>query len=103
MEVEETVETRREEKKGLNWRKANVAGMREDLDGEDWNRIMRGMSVEEAWTHLKNKIQGAIDRHVPEFKSHRKPRPAWLSQETVTGQGKEESMENMETAQEGRK
>jgi hypothetical protein len=63
-------------KKGLNWRKANVEGMREKLDGEDSNRIMRGISVEEAWPHLKNKIQGAIDRHVPKFKSHRKPRPA---------------------------
>jgi hypothetical protein len=53
-----------------------MEGMREKLYGEDWNRIMRGKSAEKAWTHLKNKIQGAIDRHIPKFKSHRKLRPA---------------------------
>ena len=66
-----------------NWYKADWGKMREELGKVDWRGQMVGKSGQQAWELLKNKIQEAVDKHVPARRTRNQNRPAWLSQDIL--------------------
>jgi hypothetical protein len=56
IELECEVREKKEERKGYNWRKADMAGMREELDRTIWESEISGKNVDEAWNTVADRL-----------------------------------------------
>ena len=52
----------------LMYHKADYDSMRQDLR-QDWDMLFKNMSTNQMWSILQNKINAAINKHVPRTKS----------------------------------
>ena len=62
-------------------------GMRQDLR-QDWDMLFKNMTTNQMWSILQNKINTAINKHVPQTKSvltsAAKRKPIWMSYKALT-------------------
>ncbi len=77
------VDTRRPETQGQgkswNWKQANWEAMRRKLSTVQWQEDFDGLTGDEAWTHLKGRLDAMVEEHVPERTRAGTKRPPWLS------------------------
>jgi hypothetical protein len=67
----------------LNWRKARLEKIQEEVSNENWEENLREKTTEEAWKDFKARIEEIVDRHKPRFVIVRKRRPDQITQEMV--------------------
>ena len=71
----------------LMYHKADYDSMRQDLR-QDWDMLFKNMSTNQIWSILQNKINAAINKHVPRTKSvltsAAKRKPVWMSYKALT-------------------
>ena len=69
------------------YHKADYDSMRQDLR-QDWDMLFKNMSTNQMWSILQNKINAAINKHVPQTKSvltsAAKRKPVWMSYKSLT-------------------
>jgi hypothetical protein len=82
-EVEDNIRNTIEEITGLNWRRADMVKMRQELGSVEWEELFDEQDAEESWDIFRKILQETVDRNVPNFKNKRKSRPQWLTQEIV--------------------
>jgi Endonuclease-reverse transcriptase len=61
-----------------NWWKADWTKMREELSAENWS-CTETMSAEEAWQHLRGKLERLIEAYVPNKPRGSQGRPPWMT------------------------
>jgi hypothetical protein len=61
-----------------NWWKADWAAMKQQLGAEEWDEL-DGLSASEAWNCFKEKVEKAVDDHVPLKPRGVSGRPPWMS------------------------
>ena len=67
-----------EQKKILNYKKANYDAMKEDISKINWKDRIN--DVESSWLLIKNTIIAAMDKHIPKTILHNKrKRPLWMN------------------------
>ena len=71
------------EKNGLNWRKANWDGMREDLAAVDWRRSLAGLSTQEMWSFFKTEVEKTTEKNVPGRKRRSGGRATWMTKDIM--------------------
>jgi glucan phosphorylase len=49
----------------------------------NWRDELRGTSAEEAWTRLRDKVNGLVEECVPKRRRRNQNRPPWLTQEIL--------------------
>jgi hypothetical protein len=81
--VEDIPQSVTEESTGLNLRRANMEEIRKDVDGIEWSELLSDKNVKENWKTFRSVLQRAIEKHVPTFRTKRKIRPQWVTQEIV--------------------
>jgi hypothetical protein len=64
-----------------NWRKGNYGEIRRKLGQVDWERILDGTDLKEAWTKFKNIVGNLVAEHVPEKIVKGAGQPRWLTRE----------------------
>jgi Reverse transcriptase (RNA-dependent DNA polymerase)/Endonuclease-reverse transcriptase len=62
-----------------DWGRADWQGMRGELQQVDWNAALHGKSADQAWTHLREKVEEVVTRFVPERRRRNHDKPPWLS------------------------
>ena len=68
--------------KPLDFRKANLEGMRKDLGDIDWETLTTGQSPSEKWETFKQQICRVQSNYIPmRCKTRSRKRPGWLSSE----------------------
>ena len=69
------------------YHKADYDSMRQDLR-QDCDMLFKNMSTNQMWSILQNKINAAINKHVPQTKSvltsAAKRKPVWMSYKALT-------------------
>jgi hypothetical protein len=66
-----------------DWRRADWPSIKRELARDDWDERMRGATTEQAWTMLKTRVQGLIEKHVPPRRRRNHNRPPWLSRDIL--------------------
>ena len=61
-----------------NFKKADYSKMKDYFNTIDWDKVMDGLSCEEAWQVLKSKYDIAVDDNVPLKKTNSKYKPQWM-------------------------
>jgi hypothetical protein len=64
-----------EDKRTLNWKKADWDTMREELRLTNWRKEIASRSVHESWDLLTGKLTGMVERNVPLCKQRSRQRP----------------------------
>ncbi len=72
---------RPEPKTVFNWFKANFTGMRAELSTVLWQDLFRSLSPEEKWAALRDRLQAAVNSHVPVKQVGPPGRPPWMTRE----------------------
>jgi len=72
-----------EDKRTLNWKKADWDTMREELRLTNWRKEIASRSVHESWDLLTGKLTGMVERNVPLCKQRSRQRPVWLTDEIM--------------------
>ena len=67
-----------EAKEFRNWRKANWEAMREDMPRVNWRTELQG-STEDIWRIFKERVNAAVDKHVPIRKLKKGGKAPWIS------------------------
>ena len=68
----------------LDYPKADIAGMKLELKGTDWQELFGTLSTEDRWSAFKHKIQDIEARYVPVKSVHQgKLKPMWMSHKAV--------------------
>ena len=67
----------------LNYRKADLKALNEDLAKVDWEVELKDLNTESMWSKIKNNIETAIEKHVPKTKPHGSKFKKWMSNETL--------------------
>ena len=63
-QIKMQVESKKVNKKP-NFKKANIAMMREELEQINWSTTLENKTTEEAWSLLAETVDGLIEKHVP--------------------------------------
>ena len=66
----------------LNYRKADLKALNEDLAKVDWEVELKDLNTESMWSKIKDNIETAIEKHVPKTKPHGSKLKKWMSKET---------------------
>jgi hypothetical protein len=66
----------------LNFRKADLAGLREFYSKQDWELLLSGKSVEEMWIMFKSVVNEGCDKFVPRSAA-RKRKNAYMTQSAL--------------------
>jgi hypothetical protein len=66
-----------------NWRKANWSDMRKEIGEVEWKEELEGLSVEEMWKKLTEKMSEVTEKNVPWREVHAKGRAAWMTREIM--------------------
>jgi hypothetical protein len=69
-----------DDKPSPDWRRANWDSMREELQRGDWLRRLRSSRATQAWDILTEKVEGLIQKYVPDRKKKNPNRPPWMTQ-----------------------
>ena len=66
----------------LDFRKANLEGMRRELGDVDWETLTTGQSASEKWETFKDQMCRVQSKYIPmRCKTRSRKRPGWLSSE----------------------
>jgi len=66
----------------LDFRKANLEGMRRELGDVDWETLTTGQSASEKWETFKDQMCRVQSKYIPmRCKTRSRKRPGWLSGE----------------------
>ena len=66
-----------------NWRSADWASMRNELDSREWiSRVMRS-NMDMAWQLVKDKVDELTRKYVPLRRRRNQNRPIWMTQEIL--------------------
>ena len=65
----------------FHFTKGNYEAIRQELDGTDWESILRNETVENQWTIFKKKINQLSELHIPKKKNNRKNSTPWCNKE----------------------
>jgi hypothetical protein len=66
-----------------DWARADWSKMKEMARRWNWRDELRGTSAEEAWTRLRDKVNGLVEECVPKRRRRNQNRPPWLTQEIL--------------------
>lgn len=65
------------------WGRANLEGLSNSLQANNWGREFGGRSMEESWHFFKATVEDAIEKHVPCTQARAQNRPSWMTQEIL--------------------
>jgi Reverse transcriptase (RNA-dependent DNA polymerase)/Endonuclease-reverse transcriptase len=66
-----------------DWNKADWAGIKRELGRDDWDELLGGLSADQAWSKLRDRIHGLVDKYVPERRRRNHNKPPWLSRDIL--------------------
>ena len=69
--------------KKLNWSRANLENLKDQLWQINWQEVLTSSSVEENWQSLRNSVCTIIDQNVPKSTSKPPTQPRWITREIV--------------------
>ena len=71
----------RNQRKTLNYKRANFTQMRAELTSIDWKAVMQPMDVNDAWLFIKGNIEDQMKKHIPLKKCRVVHEPPWVNKE----------------------
>lgn len=83
---------KREERSGLNWKKADWTNMKTDLARIDWGPSLQDMSAQDMWIFFKSKVEETVRKHVPARKLRKGGRAAWMTKEIMAAVRKKKKL-----------
>ncbi len=66
-----------------NWKRADIPAIQRELDGVDWREELENRTTEEGWILLRNKLQAAVEKFVPQSKNRTKLKNPWMTRELL--------------------
>ena len=96
--VECRPKTEKETGPTYNWKRADIPAIQRELDGVDWRKELENRTTEEGWILLRNKVQAAVEKFVPQSKNRTKLEEPMDDKRAVEANKKEE-----ESVEEGEK
>jgi hypothetical protein len=66
-----------------DWRKADLIGLSNELDEQDWVSELGNLDTEGSWTRYKNIVNNLQEKYVPKRIRRSKNKPIWMSQNTL--------------------
>ena len=73
----------RKAKEQLDWHRADWDSMRAAMANINWREELDGKSGSEAWTSLRDHLNGVVNENVPLRRRRNQNRPAWLTKEIL--------------------
>ena len=83
IELCENVIIKKSENSFYDWNNMNSDAFKDGLDNVDWQAELNDMNTEQAWSHLKSKLDNMIEQCVPVKKVKVSNRPPWMSKELL--------------------
>ena len=81
--VECRPKTEKETGPTYNWKRADIPAIQRELDGVDWRKELENRTTEEGWILLRNKLQAAVEKFVPQSKNRTKLKNPWMTRELL--------------------
>ena len=66
-----------------DWRRADWAAMRRELEDRNWTRRVMNCDTDRAWKMVKSKVDELVKKFVPVRRRRNQNRPAWMNQEIL--------------------
>jgi Reverse transcriptase (RNA-dependent DNA polymerase) len=66
-----------------DWRRADWAAMRQEMSSCNWNEKLHGQTAEQAWSTLKQHVQGLVAKHMPARRRRNHNLPPWLNRDIL--------------------
>jgi hypothetical protein len=66
-----------------DWNKADWVGIKRELGRDDWDELLGGLSADQAWSKLRDRIHGLVKKGVPERRRRNHNKPPWLSRDIL--------------------
>jgi hypothetical protein len=67
----------------LDWNRVDWAGIKRELGRDDWDELLDSLSADQAWSKLRDRIHGLVDKYVPERRRTNHNKPPWLSRDIL--------------------
>ena len=69
------------QRKSLNYKRANFAAMRAEMNNINWHAVMQPLDVNDAWLFIKGNMTELIQKHIPLKKSRVVHEPPWFNKD----------------------
>lgn len=67
-----------------DYSKADFLGMRAELGAVKWREVLGALSMEEAWTVFRDKLQEVEQKYIPLKKAGKRKKPIWLTYKAIS-------------------